>query len=90
MLGKTDKKENVYALSNDNGTKISEKLPSFDDESKVAQCKHDSFIKIFPSIPDKWDEFIEYDKERPSERSLTESVPALFPKLPFIKEAKDV
>ena len=35
IIGKTDKGENVYALSNENGEKISVKIPSFNDKSKI-------------------------------------------------------
>ena len=88
MLGKTSKHENVYALSDDNGSKISEKIPSFDDVSKIEDCKNDSFIQIFPHMIEEWDKFIEFDSDKPLERSLTESVPALFPNLPYIRGGK--
>lgn len=87
-LGKVDK-ENLYVLSNDNGSKISEKLPSFDDNSKIGECKK-TFLQIYPSLEEEWDKFIESDKDKPNEKSLTESVKALFPNLPYIKEANDV
>ena len=87
-LGKTHGGENVYALNNNNGSKISEKLPSFDDESKVESFKKEGFDLAFPKYSDEWERFIEMDSPKPEERSLTESVKALF-KLPFIKEAND-
>ena len=87
-LGKTMSNENLYALNNNNGSKISEKLPSFDDDSKVSSFKHDTFELVFPKFIDKWDEFVGSDDDEPSERSITESVEALFC-LPFIKEVKD-
>jgi hypothetical protein len=83
-LGKTNDNQNLYALSNENGSKISEKLPSFDDLSKIKECK-DVFVKIYPSMSQEWDEFLDYDHEKPEEKSITESVPALFPNLPYIK-----
>ena len=88
-LGKNPNRENVYALNNNNGSKISEKLPSFDDESKILSFKQDTFDLVFPDYSEKWDEFILWDGDKPIEKSLTESVDALY-KLPFIKEIKDV
>lgn len=88
-LGKTMNNENLYVLNNNNGSKISEKLPSFDDKSKVEMFKNDAFILGFPKCSDEWDAFIEYDSPQPLEKSLTESVRALY-QLPFIKEVKDV
>lgn len=88
-LGKNLNNENVYALNNNNGSKISEKLPSFDDESKVHQFKKDTFDLVFPKYSEEWDHFIEIDSPKPLEKSLTESVEALY-QLPFIKEVKDV
>ena len=88
-LGKNLNNENVYALNNNNGSKISEKLPSFDDTSKVHQFKENVFDLVFPDCSDEWDKFIEYDNPKPYEKSLTESVEALH-NLPYIKEAKDV
>lgn len=88
-LGKTHDKKNVYALSNENGSKISEKLPSFDNKSKIKECK-EVFCKIYPSASEEWDKFIEFDEDKPEEKSLTESVPALFPNLPYIKGDADV
>ena len=88
-LGKNLNNENVYALNSNNGSKISEKLPSFDDESKVHQFKKDTFDLVFPKYADEWDHFIEMDSPKPVEKSLTESVKALY-QLPFIKEVKDV
>lgn len=88
-LGKSPSKENVYALNNNNGSKISEKLPSFDDESKVADFKAHAFDLVFPNCTDGWDEFIEMDSEKPEEKSLTESVDALIPTLPFLKEVSE-
>jgi len=86
-LGKCEK-VNVYALNNNNGSKISEKLPSFDDKSKVEEFKHRAFDLAFPKYSNDWDEFIEKDSPEPDETSITESVKALV-KLPFIKEVND-
>lgn len=86
-IAKVDK-ENLYALSDDNGSKISEKLPSFDDKSKIEECKQ-TFLEIYPTLEDEWDEFIEFDKDKPNDKSLTESIKALFPNLPFIKESNE-
>ena len=88
-LGKSPSKENVYALNNNNGSKISEKLPSFDDDSKVDDFKAHAFDLVFPNCTDEWDEFIEMDSEKPEEKSLTESVDALVPTLPFLKEVSE-
>lgn len=88
-LGKTMGNENLYALNNNNGSKISEKLPSFDDTSKINSFKEDVFDLVFPKYSDEWDKFIEYDGAKPFDKSLTESVEALY-NLPYIKEAKDV
>ena len=88
-LGKNPNNENVYALNNNNGGKISEKLPSFKDESKIQSFKEDTFDLGFPKYSDEWDKFIELDGGNPVEKSLTESIEALYP-LPFIKEIKDV
>ena len=87
-LGKNGQ-ENVYALNNDNGSKISEKLPSFDDTSLVSKFKERTFDLVFPKYSDEWDYFIELDSPKPIEKSLTESVKALY-NLPYIKEANDV
>lgn len=89
-LGKTTNNENLYCLNNNNGSKISEKLPSFDDKSLVKKFKRDAFELVFPNLSDEWDEFIEMDSPHPLEKSITESVGALYPNLPYIKEAKDV
>lgn len=78
--------ENIYCLSNNNGSKISEKLPSFNDSSKVSDFKHQAFNLAFPKYSNEWDEFIELDSPNPNERSLTESVEALIPNLPYIKK----
>ena len=86
-IAKVDR-ENLYALSDDNGSKISEKLPSFDDKSKIEECKA-TFLEIYPSLEKEWDKFIESDKDKPNEKSLTESVRALFPHLPYIKESNE-
>ena len=83
-------KENLYCLNNNNGSKISEKLPSFNDKSKVEEFKHNAFDKAFPEYSDEWDKFIELDSPKPIEKSITESVEALYPKLPYIKETEDV
>lgn len=88
-LGQTPNRENVYGLSDENGSKISEKLPSFEDSSKITEFKHSAFDLVFPRYSTQWDEFIEFDSDKPIEKSLTESVDALY-KLPFIKEANDV
>lgn len=88
-LGKTMGNENLYALNNNNGSKISEKLPSFEDISKIKSFKEDVFDLVFPKCSQDWDRFIEYDNAKPFEKSLTESVEALY-NLPYIKEAKDV
>ena len=77
-------------MNNNNGSKISEKLPSFDDVSLSEDFKHQAFERAFPKYIDEWDEFIELDSPKPVEKSLTESVEALFPNLPFIREANDV
>ena len=89
-LGKTTNNENLYCLNNNNGSKISEKLPSFDDKSLVEKFKADAFELVFPNLSKEWDEFIEMDSPHPLEKSITESVDALYPNLPYIKEAKDV
>jgi hypothetical protein len=88
-FGQNLSNENVYALNNNNGSKISEKLPSFDDTSKINQFKESVFDLVFPNCSDDWDKFIEYDEAKPLEKSLTESVEALY-NLPYIKEANDV
>ena len=88
-LGKNPNNENIYALNNNNGSKISEKLPSFDDTSKVIRFKEDAFNLAFPNCSAEWDQFIELDSPHPIESSITESVEALY-QLPFIKEVKDV
>lgn len=88
-LGQNTNKHNVYALSNDNGSKISEKLPSFDDKSKVEDFKAHAFNLAFPECSDDWDAFIEYDSDKPDDKSLTESVEALFPDLPYLKEVSN-
>lgn len=88
-LGKTTGGENLYALNNNNGSKISEKLPSFDDMSKVSDFKAHAFDLAFPNCSDEWDKFIELDSPKPIEKSLTESVEALFPNLPYLKEVSD-
>lgn len=87
-LGKTQGGENLYALNNNNGSKISEKLPSFDDKSKIEEFKEKAFNLAFPKCSDAWDEFLEYDSDDPIEKSLTESVRALYD-LPFIREVSD-
>ena len=88
-LGKNMNRENVYALNNNNGSKISEKLPSFDDKSMVTKFKEDSFNLVFPKCSGAWDKFIEIDSPDPVEKSITESVKALY-QLPFIREVNDV
>lgn len=86
-LGKCEK-VNVYALNNNNGSKISEKLPSFNDTSKVEDFKHHAFDLAFPKYSDEWDKFIELDSADPDETSITESVDALVC-LPFIKQVSE-
>ena len=88
-LGQSPNRENVYALNNNNGSKISEKLPSFDDESKVLSFKTHAFDLVFPDCVHGWDEFIEMDSPKPEEKSITESVEALIPSLPFLKEVSE-
>ena len=88
-IGKTQGGENLYALNNNNGSKISEKLPSFDDESKIVEFKENAFNLGFPKCSDDWDEFLLFDGDDPIEKSLTESIPALY-SLPFIREVNDV
>ena len=83
-LGKTYNNENLYALSNENGEKISVKIPSFTDKSKINYSRK-LFESSYPEYISEFDKFIEYDKEKPDETSLTESVPALFPRLPYIQ-----
>jgi hypothetical protein len=86
-LGKCEK-VNVYALNNNNGSNISEKLPSFNDTSKVEDFKHHAFDLAFPKYSDEWDKFIELDSADPDETSITESVDALVC-LPFIKQVSE-
>lgn len=88
-LGQTPSKRNLYALNNNNGSKISEKLPSFDDKSKIDDFKAHAFNLAFPDCSDEWDMFIEYDSDKPEEKSITESVEALFPDLPYLKEVSN-
>lgn len=88
-VGKTQDRENLYALNNNNGSKISEKLPSFEDTSKIEEFKRDAFDLGFPKCSDAWDEFLLFDADEPTERSLTESVRALYD-LPFIRGVRDV
>lgn len=88
-LGQAPNKENVYALNNNNGSKISEKLPSFDDKSKVSDFKNHAFDLVFPNCSEEWDKFVELDSPKPEEKSLTESVVALIPSLPFLKEVSE-
>ena len=88
-LRQSPNRENVYALNNNNGSKISEKLPSFDDGSKVLSFKTHAFDLVFPDCVQGWDEFIEMDSPKPEEKSITESVEALIPNLPFLKEVSE-
>lgn len=84
ILGKTDKNENLYALNNENGEKISVKIPSFTDKQQLSTGRN-LFEKIYPDYLDDFDEFLSSDSDTPVEHSLTESINALFPNLPFIK-----
>ena len=84
-LGKTDTNENLYAISDENGEKISVKIPSFNNVGKINYSKK-LFKQLYPDYTDELDSFLEFDKGKPDETSLTESVSALFPRLPYIRD----
>lgn len=84
ILGKTKSNENVYALSDENGEKISVKIPSFTDKSKT-RIAENLFKTLYPEYVEELEVFLGSDADEPSESSLTETIDALFPNLPFIK-----
>lgn len=86
-LGK-DGKENVYCLNAGNGSKISEKLPDFSDKFALKQSRQ-LFEILFPRNVLDYDEFVSSDDEC-DDTNLTESIPAMFPQLPYIRGDTDV
>lgn len=88
ILGKTEHNENVYALSDENGEKISIKIPSFTDKKQLEVSKN-LFTKIYPDYIGEFDTFLSMDSDNANEYSLTESIDALFPNLPYIKGGVD-
>ena len=88
-IGK-DGKENVYCLNNNHGSKISEKLPDFEDNKNMDESRN-LFGLMFPSNKEDFDEFVEMDSDEEEDSSnITESVIPIFPNLPYLRGDFDV